>query len=207
MKLYEDWPVPVGGVVVNGDGVTMVHAATPDGFDVKDLGEIPERRVELLDGIIALRPRLTPVQRRWLDDAGTALSACRPPDADPPGLGEEASVWDGGRTLLRPDLELTRRGDEDPLMVVEIRPDPDPSVIQHERRFRLAAYARIGVESAWFVNDRTGAVTAYELRLSRRQRTFSGLVQACNMAHEYKWGPWRRPMAPCDCRTCGNRGL
>jgi hypothetical protein len=204
MKLYEDWPVPVGDVVVNGDDVTLIHATTPDGFRVKDLEEIPDRRVELLDGVIAVRPRLTPVQQRWLKNARTALSECCPPGTEPDG-GEEASVWDGERTLLRPDLALSRRGDEDPLMAIEIRPDPNQSIRQHERRFRLAAYARIGVESVWLVNDRTGAVTVYDLRLTRRQRTFSGLVQACGMAHEYAWGPWRRRVLPCECRTCRSR--
>jgi hypothetical protein len=204
MKFYKDWPVPVGDVVVNADEVTLIHSATPGGFRVEDLEEIPDRRVELLDGVIAVRPPITPLQRRWLNDAGAELSRRCPPGTEPV-VGEGASVRDGERTLLRPDLGLARRGDGSPLMSVGVRPDPDQSVRQHERWFRLVAYARIGIESVWFVNDRTGAVTAYDLRLTRRQRTFSGLVQACAMAHEYGWGPWRRRVLPCECRTCQSR--
>ena len=112
MKRYEDWPVPVGAVVVNGDGVTLVHAATPDGFDRRG----PARDPRPARGAAGRGRRGPPPPH-----AGAAAVAGRrrdgavaaPPAGGGPGArlrGGGGGVWDGGRTLLRPDLCLSRPG-------------------------------------------------------------------------------------------------
>ncbi len=101
---FTHWPVPVGRVATRGS-LTYVHTPGPGGFSAEEFQQIPDARVDLVDGVVIVRPELTPAQRQVVGGLYDELR-----DRCPQGL----VVADGwlGRPLTHThsrDAELTSR--------------------------------------------------------------------------------------------------
>ncbi|MBV9205816.1 MAG: Uma2 family endonuclease [Actinobacteria bacterium] len=151
--------------------MSIAEAWPPAGrpFTVAELDRMPDdgRRYELLDGMLAVSPRPTPVhQIVSLRLASMLELSC------PDGLQviPEPAVQLSDDTEFDPDIVVSRDSDiwaakisVPPVLVVEIR-SPSTALIDLNRK--KMAYERFGVASYWIVDPDlpSPALSAYELQ-------------------------------------------
>jgi hypothetical protein len=202
MSTHEDWPVSVGKVR-NVDDLTYVHSADPGGFSVEDFRRIPDHCVELLDGVVVVRPAPTPTGLRMVNQIykDFADGGC------PTGYEAVSGPVDvqlGPATILRPEIVVQRLGDDDapPALVVEIRPDFDRHPRWEERRAKVDGYRDAGVASYWVLNEETGNVRVYELGYRQRQKLV-GFDEVCAKGRRWQWRLWEEPAASAPSEESG----
>jgi Uma2 family endonuclease len=141
-------------------------------FTVANLDRMPDdgRRYELLDGVLIVSPRPTPIHQLVGFELGFVLKRACPDDLRV--VPEPAVELDGG-TEFDPDLVVVHLDEVSyanfsvpPLLVVEVR-SPSTAIIDLGRK--KAAYERFGVPSYWIVNPDLDhpEVTVFELRDGR----------------------------------------
>lgn len=186
---FADWPVSVGQVLT-GYGLTLVYSADPGGFSVDEFRRIPERRVELLDGIAMLKPELTPEHREVMADLYRRLCETCPDHLTPSDGHLDIQV--GPATIFRPDIQLLSRAGEDAPrgLVVEARPNRERHVRNFEWDAKLHGFRDVGVTSYWVVDPVHPSLDAYELRYVKRNSFRLGDV--CAKVQWNRWGPWAR---------------
>jgi Uma2 family endonuclease len=153
---------------VTRHGLTYVHSAEPDGFTAADLEAVPESRVELLAGVLLVRPEPTPEERRMLDEVCERLRETRPRHVTVRRGPRDVRI--GPATVFRPDLLVTARrgGGGVPLLVVETRPDRGAHYRWREREAKMHGYREAGVDSYWVVDPLRSMVAVYELVYRKR---------------------------------------
>jgi Uma2 family endonuclease len=188
---FTHWPVPVGGVTTR-DGLTFVHSPARGGYSVEDFQTIPDGRVELLDGVVVVRPELTPAQRRVVGELYQDLCD-RCPEGLTPSDGR-LDVRAGRATVFRPDFQvLSRDGEDAPrLLVAEARPDRGPAHRAAEREAKLRGYRDAGIPSYWAIDPDKSTVAVYETRYVKRG-SFR-CEQVCARGQRYWWRPWAKGM-------------
>lgn len=136
---------------------------------VAELNRMPDdgRRYELLDGVLVVSPRPTPVHQFVAFRLANVLD-----DVCPEGLSvlPEPALEIDAKTELDPDIVVvhtdlvgTENITEPPLLVVEVR-SPSTALIDLNRK--KSAYEKFGVPSYWIVDPGPGQpeLTAFELR-------------------------------------------
>jgi hypothetical protein len=184
---FAHWPVPVGQLKTRGE-LTFVHSSEPGGFSVEEFFRIPDERVELLDGVVVVRPDVTALERRLMD--GLHQELCdRCPKGFVPMYGP-LDVRVGPVTVFRPDIQvLSGEGADAPrMLVVEVMPDRDYWHRRADRQAKLHGYRDIGVGSYWAVDPDTSLVTVYEINYLKKGSYRCDEV--CARGQRYWWRMW-----------------
>ncbi len=186
---FTDWPVPVGRVLIH-DGLTFVHSSEPAGFSADDFRQIPERRVELLDGVAVLKPKLTPEHRQVMADLYRQLCETCPEHLVPSDGYLDVQV--GPATIFRPDIQLLSPADKDAprALVVEARPNRERYLRCPEWDAKLRGFRDVGAVSYWVVDPAYPSIDVYELKYLKRNSFRLGEV--CAKRQWHRWGVWAR---------------
>ncbi len=168
-----------------------MHSSEPDGFSVADHRRIPGGRVELLDGILVVKPELIPLHQRAVNDLYRKLRTTCPTHLDP--LLGPLDVPVGPATVFRPGIVVRPRGKGRtlPTLVVEVRPDRGSYYRWHERQMKSHGYRDAGVPSYWVLDPDASSVAVYELTYHKRGSYSAGEV--CAKGQRNWWRLWPKP--------------
>jgi Uma2 family endonuclease len=187
-RAFTHWPLLIGDIKTR-HGLTFVSSAEPGGFSVDDLRRIPDdgRRVELLKGVVVVRPPLTPGQQQLIRNLYIRLCDTCPKQFM---AVERRDVRLGEATVFRPDVQVVPHDEDDgtfPEIVVELRPDDTDS---DERRAKMHGYRDVGVPSYWIVNPEKARVAVYEIKYIKRDTLMYRCDEVCERAQRYRWRLW-----------------
>jgi hypothetical protein len=197
---FTGWPLPVGRVATVGE-LTYVYAPGCGGFSAEEFRRIPDGRVELVDGVVLVRPAVTAGQRQVLDELYKALY-----DRCPAGLvpcNDTLDVQVGAATVFRPDLQvLTEDGDEArSVLVAEIMPGHGRRPGRADRAVKLRGFKDAGVATYWAVDPDEFLVAVYDLQHGRNASP--GGEAAPGPGKRYWWQMWAWALPGGDATRAG----
>lgn len=163
---------------------TLTLPAPP--LTVADLDELGlgDPRLELVDGMLIVRPWPTPLRTRVTHRLSRLLAAAAPAGT---AIADRVAVQINDRTELSPDIVVSREGNlptesadgtgpgesaaatpaptrrvvERPSLVIEVA---EPANRRYDRTVKLDLYRERGVPACWLVDPDTPSIEAWELR-------------------------------------------
>lgn len=186
---FADWPVPVARVTVDRD-TTFVCSPERGGYTAEEFFALPVGdRTELWDGVVAIRPELTPEYRAVVDGLYKDLSERCPKGLIP--FQGRLDVQVEPHTVLRPDIQvLSEDGDDPPRLAVDVLPGRDAWFRRCQLDVKRHGYFMAGIASLWVVDPDFRSVAVYELRYQKRGNFTC--QEICQKGEWNHWGLWEK---------------